>query len=82
MAAIVINQAISEKSTMLKEAFDGLAEIAPDYPILTTRISRKEVFKKAAAEGKGVADVSLWSQETKEIQELYKELMALSGETV
>jgi chromosome partitioning protein len=75
--AIVINQAISSKSTMLKEAFDGLAELAPDYPILKSIISRKESYKKAAAEGKGVADLSLWSEETKEVQALYKEIMEM-----
>ena len=77
-AVIVLNQVISHKSTMLKEALDGLAELAPDYPILETRISRKEAYKKASQDGLGVADLSLWSEETKEIQSLYREIMAIA----
>ena len=62
---------------MLKEAFEGISEMAPDFKVLETKISRKEIYKKAAAEGKGVADFSLWSEETKEMNALFDEIMTI-----
>jgi len=73
---IILNQTISN-TNLSKEVIPLLEDFSKDYNVIVSKTSlgSRQDFKKCAGEGKGVLEFAPHSKATKEMQELYKEVL-------